>query len=150
MTDAVVIGVGNSFRRDDGVGLAVADEVARLGLPGVQVVTSTGEPSGILDAWNGAPLAIVVDAARGEGAHPGRIRRWQPGQAARAGAVSSHAIGLPDAYALGEALDRLPERLVVLSVDVADTDNGVGLTPAVAVAVSAVVGDILAELGERR
>ena len=60
--------------------------------------------------------------------------------------VSSHAIGLPEAYALGEALGRLPDRLVVLGVDVVDVDYGVGLTPAVAAAVPHVVEAVLAEL----
>lgn len=150
MTDAVVIGIGNSFRRDDGVGLAVAAELAELDLPGVTVVSSTGEPGAVLDAWNGARLAIVVDAAAGEGAHPGRIRRWTPGQIAPAGAVSSHAIGLHETYELGRAINQLPQRLVVLTVDAEDTDHGVGLTPAVAVAVSAVVADVLAELDTPR
>jgi hydrogenase maturation protease len=149
MKDAVVIGIGNTYRRDDGVGIAVAEEISRLSLPGVRVVTSSGEPGGILDAWNSARLAIIVDAAAGDGSRPGRIRRWTPDELSPSKVVSSHAIGLSDTYALGEAVKQLPDRLVVLTVDVADTDNGVGLTPAVAVAVSAVVGDILAELGDR-
>jgi hydrogenase maturation protease len=142
----VVIGIGNGFRRDDGVGLAVADEVAKRDIPGVRVVTVVGEPSGILDAWTDAGLAVVVDAAMGEGLSPGRIRRWTPGEAAESGVVSSHAIGLPEAYALGEALGRLPDRLVVLGVEVVDVNYGVGLTPAVAAAVPAAVESVLAEL----
>lgn len=59
----------------------------------------------------------------------------------------SHAIGLPQAYALGQAVEQLPGRLVVLCVDVTDTDYGVGLTPAVAAAVPAAVEAVLAELG---
>ena len=59
----------------------------------------------------------------------------------------SHAIGLPQAYALGEAVEQIPDRLVVLCVDVVDTDYGVGLTPAVAAAVPAAVEAVLAELG---
>ena len=54
MSDGVVIGIGNSFRRDDGVGLAVADEIAKRGLADVRVVTAIGEPRAILDAWTGA------------------------------------------------------------------------------------------------
>ena len=51
----LMIGIGNNFRRDDGVGLAVADEVAKRGLAGVRVMTAIGEPGAILDAWTGAP-----------------------------------------------------------------------------------------------
>ena len=109
MSVDVVIGIGNSFRRDDGVGLAVAEEVAKRGVPGVRVVTAIGEPGAILEAWSGARLAVVVDAATGEGSCPGRIRRWTPGATADLGVVSSHAIGLPQAYALGQAVEQIPE-----------------------------------------
>ena len=148
MTTAVVIGIGNSFRRDDGVGLVVAEEVAKRSVPDVRVVTAVGEPTAILEAWSDARLAIVVDAATGEDVSPGRIRRWTPDQSsAPSGAVSSHAISLPQAYELGEALEQLPRRLVVFCVDVADTGYGVGLTPAVAAAVPAAVDAVLSEIG---
>lgn len=145
-----MIGVGNSYRRDDGVGLVVADEIAKRNLAGVRVLLATGEPGALLDAWSGAGLAVVVDAAMGEGSCPGRIRRWTPGDEESAGAVSTHAIGLPQAYALGEALKQLPDRLVGFSVDIVDTDHGVGLTPDVAGAVPALVDAVLAELGRHR
>ena len=63
MSGGVLIGIGNAFRRDDGVGLAVAEEIGKIGVPGVQVVTAIGEPAiwdAILDRlsraarrWNG-------------------------------------------------------------------------------------------------
>jgi hydrogenase maturation protease len=142
----LVIGIGNSYRRDDGVGLTVADEIAKRGLRDVRVVTAIGEPGAILDAWSGADLAVVVDAAMGEGLTPGRIRRWTPGDVESPAVVSSHALGLPQTYALGEALGQIPDRLVVFSVDVADVGQGPGLTPAVEAAVPEVVEAIIAEL----
>jgi hydrogenase maturation protease len=142
----LVIGIGNAYRRDDGVGLLVADEIAKRGLPEVRVVTAIGEPGAILDAWSGADLAVVVDAAMGEGLTPGRIRRWTPGDVEGSAVVSSHALGLPQTYALGEALGQIPDRLVVFTVDVADTGHGVGLSPAIAAAVPKVLDTVLAEL----
>jgi hydrogenase maturation protease len=146
MTEPVVIGIGNSFRRDDGVGLAVAAEVAKRDLPGVHVMTAIGEPGAILDAWSEAALAVVVDAAIGQGSTPGGIRRWSPGDAAGPAVVSSHALGLPQTYALGQALGRIPDKLVVFTVGAADAGHGVGLSPAVAAAVPVVLEEILAEL----
>ena len=140
MNDSVVIGIGNTYRRDDGVGLAVADELAKRDLPGVRVVTAIGEPGAILEAWSGVALAVE------EGATPGRIRRWTPGDVEVAAVVSSHALGLPLTYALGQALGQTPDELVVFTVDIADVGHGIGLTPAVAAAVPEVVEAILAEL----
>ncbi len=150
----LVIGVGNAFRRDDGVGIAVADAVTEVldarGVPGVRVCRASGEPAELLEMWSGVDCAVVVDAAAGPTASPGRVRRWQPGQRADTAAVSSHALGVAQTYALGQVLDRLPGRLVVLTVDAADTGYGTGLTPTVAAAVPRVVEAVLGELAPGR
>jgi hydrogenase maturation protease len=144
--DVLVIGLGNEFRRDDGVGLAVAAEIARRRPPGVRVMTASGEPASILEAWNGIPLAVAVDAAVGKGSTPGTIRRWTPGDGGQPAAVSSHALGLPQTYALGQAVGQIPQKLVVFTVDVEEIGHGVTLTPQVAAAVPAAVEAVLAEL----
>lgn len=69
----LVIGIGDSFRRDDAVGLAVAEEIANRCPSDVRVTTGIGEPGEILEAWTGAGLAVVVDAAMGDGSTPGKI-----------------------------------------------------------------------------
>ena len=55
---------------------------------------------------------------------------------------SSHGLGLADAVALGKALGRLPNHLVVIGVEGA-TFEGVGLSPQVSDAVDAAVGAVL-------
>jgi hydrogenase maturation protease len=148
--DALVIGIGNDFRCDDGVGLAVAAEIAERELPGVRVMTAIGEPASILEAWTGVPLVIAVDAAMCDGATPGRIRRWTPGDGDQCAVVSSHSLGLPQTYALGHALGRIPEKLVVLTIEIENVGHGVTLSPAVTRAVPAVVEAIIAELEDRQ
>lgn len=142
----LVVGLGNAFRCDDGVGLAVAAEVARRHVAGVRVITDVGEPGSILDAWTGVDLTIVVDAAISRDGTPGRIRRWTPGDGGVPSVVSSHMLGLAQAYPLGEALGRLPRQLVVFTVDIDDIGHGDTLTPAVAGAVPLVVDAVCAEL----
>jgi hydrogenase maturation protease len=138
----VVIGVGNPYRRDDAVGLVVAETVARRGLRAVQ---SDGEPAGLLLAWEGADLAVIVDAVVCEPATPGRIHRTLTLPAARGG-TSSHGLGIPDAVALATALDRMPRRLVVYAVEAGDVSLGVGLSDPVAHAVPWLVDRVLADL----
>ena len=140
-----MIGIGNSFRRDDGVGLAVADEVARRDLPGIEVMTAIGEPGAILDAWAGVPTVVVVDAAVSPDAIPGRIRRWTPDARPDSAPTSSHALGLAQTYALGRALGLLPGRLVVLTVDIVDRGLGSGLSDPVAACVTDAVDAVLDE-----
>lgn len=141
----VVIGLGNEFRRDDGIGPAVAAAVERLHLHDVRVQTASDDPTALLDAWDGAELAVIVDAAAGEGATAGRLRRWTPDQTPPS-AVSSHALNLTAVHALGRALGRTPLRLVVFTVDAADVGHGIGLSPDVLDAVPAAAAAVAAEI----
>ncbi|SPM28401.1 hydrogenase maturation protease [Mycobacterium terramassiliense] len=154
MTDspvgAVVIGLGNRYRRDDGVGIVVADELHSRGLKGVRVVTGIVEPMGLLEAWSGAGLAVVIDGAVATPPAPGRVRRCGLSDLAAGDGLSSHGVDLASAHALGEALGRVPGELVLLTVEVADTGHGTGLTPPVERAVPQVVGMVVAEIDRRR
>ena len=147
MNRAVVIGVGNEYRHDDGVGPAVLAELGKTPLPGVTIVLCDGEPAALLETWSGADLAIVVDAVLCEPSNPGRIwRSTVDGRLPGAGSASSHALGIPDAVGLGAALGRVPGELVVFAVEAADLGLGVGLTPAVRAAVPDVVDAVRREL----
>jgi hydrogenase maturation protease len=141
-----IIGIGNDFRRDDGVGLTVAERIAERRLPGVRVLSGISEPTAMLDAWSGAERVVVVDAVTGAHAAPGRIRRWAADDLDTTTVVSSHALGLAQTCALGQALSQMPHELTVFTVDVADTSHGRGLTPVVAAAVPHLVDLIVAEL----
>ncbi|HEY5151559.1 MAG TPA: hydrogenase maturation protease [Mycobacterium sp.] len=145
---AVVIGIGNDHRRDDGVGPVVAAAVAAQ-RPGVQVLCCAAEPTAILDAWEGATRAVIVDAAApGDDAVPGRVRRCTLGDLAETRAVSSHDLNLAQTYRLGRVLGRAPAEVVVITVDAADGGHGVGLTPDVMAAVPQAVSAVLAVLDD--
>ena len=119
VSGAVLIGVGNSFRCDDGIGPALAAAIGELDLPGVSVIISDGEPSRLLDAWSGARLAVVVDAIRMDGGEAGQIHRHcvtdgrMPEGWTSAGSASTHALGISEAIDLAQVMGRTPERLVV-------------------------------------
>jgi hydrogenase maturation protease len=134
----VVIGVGNRYRRDDGVGPVVVDLLRAHGVDGVE---SLGETASLIELWDGADLAILVDAVRGD--TPGRRHRLAL-PASRAAAASSHGLDLGEAIELARVLDRLPARLVLHAVEVADVGLGEGLSPAVAAAAKRLAADILA------
>lgn len=142
---AVVIGIGNPFRRDDGIGPAVAREIARQGLPGIRVLSCAAEPTAILEAWEGANRAVLIDAA--VDGRPGRVRQCTLDDVADAALLSSHDLGLRQTFELGRALGRAPDSVVVVSVDVADTGHGEGFTAAVREALPEAVRAVLATLG---
>ncbi|MFE2643831.1 hydrogenase maturation protease [Streptomyces nigra] len=117
-----LIGVGNEFRRDDGVGWAVIGRLReRAGSrplpPDVELAVCDGDPGRLIGLWEGARLAVVVDAAHAHPGSPGRVHRFAldtrfPPRSAN---TSSHGFGLGEAIELARVLDRLPERLIVSS-----------------------------------
>ena len=146
----VVIGVGNEFRRDDGAGPAVVTSLRGHVPPGVELVLADGEPTGLIEAWTGATLAVVVDAVRTDLPRPGQVHRFVLDRplAGPTRTASSHGFGLDDAVRLALALDRMPGRLVVHAIEAADLSKGPGLTPLVAAAVDDVADAVLSDISD--
>ncbi|WP_046776715.1 hydrogenase maturation protease [Streptomyces yangpuensis] len=152
----VVIGLGNEFRRDDGVGWAVAGLLRRRaeegGLPpGVVVAQCDGDPGRLIELWENAGLAIVVDACFPPAAEPGRTHRWDDAAGGGPGTTgsarhSTHGLGFAEAVDLGRALGRSPRRLIVYAVEGADLSPGLGMTPAVACVVPRLLRRITADI----
>jgi hydrogenase maturation protease len=147
-TEYVVIGVGNPLRGDDGVGLAVAAALERRVPHGVAIVPCEQEPSRLLDVWDGAQGAIVVDAAA-SGGEPGTIRRFDASETPVPAGVfrsSTHAFGVGDAIELARALGRLPQHVLVYGVEGGRFAPGERLTAPVEAAVAEVTQAVLSDL----
>ncbi|MBN0042731.1 hydrogenase maturation protease [Streptomyces actuosus] len=151
----VVIGVGNEFRHDDGVGWAVIACLRERARgrplpPGTVLETCDGDPGRLLALWENAALAVVVDAAQADPPRPGRVHRLAldgtpPGPTATS-STSSHGLGLGEAVELSRILGRLPGRLVVYAVEGADHALGRGLSAPVAACVETVADAVAADV----
>ncbi|MEV5976662.1 hydrogenase maturation protease [Streptomyces sp. NPDC052114] len=156
-TRIAVIGVGNEFRRDDGVGRAV---IARLRAraagrplpPGTVLATCDGDPARLIGLWEGADLAVVVDAAHAHPARPGHVHRLSldADRPLPPPTTSSHGLGLGEALELARVLGRLPGRLIVYAVEGADDALGTDLSPAVAQVVAPLAEDVESEITRHR
>lgn len=137
----LIVGVGNEWRRDDGVGPWVASEIARLGLP---AAVHGGDGTGLIDLFASHPALLVVDATRSN-ASPGTCVEFDA--AARplpAGLFhySTHRFGLAEAVETARALDGLPRRLAVYGIEGEDFTAGKGLSAAVHAAAARLVEQI--------
>ncbi|MFE0130691.1 hydrogenase maturation protease [Streptomyces sp. NPDC059037] len=156
-TPIAVIGIGNEFRRDDGLGRAVVarlrERAAERPLPaGTVLATCDGDPARLIGLWEGSDLAVVVDAAHTHPAHPGRVHRLALDADAldRPRTTSSHGLGLGEAVELARALGRLPGRLVGYAVEGADSALGTGLSASVEAVVEPLAEDIEDEIVRHR
>jgi hydrogenase maturation protease len=143
-----VIAVGNPYRCDDGVGMAVLACLAEHFAtdPRVRLVELDGEPVRLMQAWEGSAVVWLIDAMS-SGEPPGSVREFDAlvdsieRHGARLG--GGHALGVTEAVDLARALDRLPDELRVVGIEGATFDNGPELSPVVADA-AIHVGDLLA------
>ena len=157
----IVIGIGNEYRRDDAAGLLVvrrlkeyADDYAadQNAILPMKIVEESGEGTALMLAWEGAELAIIVDAVYGEGT-PGGIYRgvfsgeeFLPPLPVNFCRYSTHAIGLGEAIELARSFGTLPPEVIVYGIEIADVTAGIGVSPEVEATIDHVVGAILMDL----
>ncbi|WP_113705585.1 hydrogenase maturation protease [Nonomuraea lactucae] len=143
MTETVVIGLGNDYRGDDGAGLAVARLLRDMGVPAIE---NGGDPAELIEAWTGADVAIVIDAAR-SGEPAGTVRCHNDLSHLSGDSSSTHALSLADAVALARTLDRLPGKLTIYTVEGATFALGATLSEPVAEAVTSMAHTIKRDTG---
>ncbi len=145
---ALVLAVGNPYRRDDGAGPAVARRLEGRLPAGARLLVREGDLAAALEDWADVRLLVAIDAAC-SGAAPGTLHRHDavagplPAAYARG---STHAFGLSEALELARVLGRLPARVRVLGIEGRDFDHGEGLSPEVEAAVGRAADEVLKEL----
>jgi hydrogenase maturation protease len=146
--NTVLIGVGNPFRSDDAVGLAVVHHLLGRVPPGVTLQEESGDGTELLEAWKDAACAILVDAVQ-SGAPPGTIHRFD----AHAEKLptwfshsSTHSFGIAEAIELARTMGELPSSLIVYGIEGLDFSPGTQLSPELAEIVPAAADLVLQEL----
>jgi hydrogenase maturation protease len=133
-----VVGCGNLVRRDDSVGVRLAQRLAsRLAdhpIAGVQAIDCGTAGFEVMYRARGSTALVIVDAAQ-TGAAPGTIYEV-PGDVVAAVTmpeVNLHAFRWDHAIGVGRAVykDEFPADVQVVLIEVADTSYGEELSPAV-------------------
>jgi len=150
-SEKLVIGIGNEFRGDDGVGLFVAGRFRESADVGVRVLESSGEGTELMSLWSGAGLVVVVDAVHSRG-EPGQIFRFiLPGDKIP-GAIfprhSTHAFGLVEALELSAMMGSMPRRMIVYGIEGRSFQTGAAISDEVMKAASEVLARLAGDFAE--
>lgn len=147
--DVLILGIGNPLMGDDGVGIRAAEMLAEKNLPDGVTVQEAGLPGWGLPSWlEGRSDVILIDAVEMGGA-PGTWKRFHANDlrvVLEDGSLSLHEPGLAAGLALTEALNLLPERLVLYGVQPAQTNAGGSLSTEVSEGLPNLVQTILNDL----
>ena len=133
----VFIGIGNRYRRDDGVGIYIAERLRGMG----EVVILPGEGTELMEAWRGRDRVRVFDAVRA-GTDAGRLVSLDAANSTIPSdffRYSTHAFGLAEAVEMSRVLGEMPTDLVIHGIVGADFGGGEGLSPAVQASADALV-----------
>jgi len=158
----LVLGIGNEWASDDGVGPEVVrrlrmrwQEEGRLQQQGREpdqgvVFSILAQPDlSLLDQIVGYANLIVVDAVVSD-QPPGTVHgeMWEPGVLATRGVqrASSHGFGVRELLEMAAVMGKLPGRVELWGIEIASTEPGQGLSVEVTAAVDGVVKALVQRL----
>jgi len=143
----LVLGIGNTLLRDEGVGVHVVEALRAHSLPeGVELCDGGTGGMDLLDVMEGRRTVIVVDAMQAD--HPpGTVLRLTPADLMRptGGGISIHEFGLLDTLGMARLMGTSPGEVVIFAIQPKDISLGLELSPELAATVPRVVETILAE-----
>ena len=152
----LVVGVGNILLKDEGVGVHVVRKLQELALPSdVEVIDAGTSGLDILLLYEDVERLIVIDATKA-GKKAGTIykARLMAGEMEKLtqlfdrkadSKVSLHQIGLIEALAAAEKLNRAPKEIVIIGVEPGEWDYGLELTETVKQSIPEVIKKVLEE-----
>ena len=148
----LVLGVGNTLQCDDGLGIRVAEMLANRKLPVGVEVREAGTPGiGLVNEWQGWKRVMIIDATQ-MGETPGAWKQFNPQEVkliAEGGSYSLHEPGVAQALQLAEAIDLLPEEVIIYGVEPERVEWGEELSAPVKNALPGLVDKIYNDLWKR-
>lgn len=150
--DRLILGFGNLIQGDDGIGIHAVKMLSERVLPPDTRVVEIGVPGwDLATCLEGCPSVIIIDAVR-MGEAPGVWRRFDSAEVRLIGEkniLSLHEAGISEGLNLAEALNILPERIVVYGMEPASITTSQELSPAVQATLPDFVEEIYCEIWNR-
>lgn len=146
--NVLILGVGNPFRRDDGIGPAVIRRLqSENNLKDVDLLDGGIDGLALLDDIKLYQKALIIDAVD-MGMNPGAIQIFSPAEAKltiRTDALSTHGFGLAEMLAFMEALG-ITTDVRILGIQAKDISFGEDITPEVCSQLETIIAAIRKQL----
>ncbi len=145
----LVVGIGNQFRGDDGLGIFVARELVKSVPANITVKELSGDGTALMSLWENWSDVLLVDALK-SGSPPGTLHRLDPIREPLPrwiGLSSSHSFGVAEAIALSRHLEKLPRTLRIIGIEAETFAAGVGLSMSVVRSIPSLLNLARREMG---
>jgi hydrogenase maturation protease len=126
----LLIGIGNEYRSDDGVGVHIAQKIRDKHLATVTVKQESGEGTALMEAWQGFESVILVDALS-SASKPGTLMTFDVQEGPVPASFfhsSTHAFGVAEAIELARVMHTLPPRLTLYGIEGVSFEAGIRLS----------------------
>lgn len=146
----LVVGVGNVLLKDEGVGVHVVGELAKMDLPdNVELIDGATSGFDLIALTEGADKLIIVDVVDAD-SEPGDIFRFTPEDVEESAqrdkpAMSLHDIGLIESLMMAKHLGQNPETIII-AVQPKDLSWGMEPTPEIQARIPRLIELVLEEI----
>jgi len=125
-----VLGIGNTLKGDDGIGIVLVNRLREEGIPGEVEFREVGTSGiNILHYLKDLNTAVIVDALR-SGGDPGDSVFFRPDEVDSEIKVrSTHDANLLEAIEMSETLGERPEEIIIMGIIPKDMSIRDGLSP---------------------
>ncbi len=144
----LIIGVGNRYRQDDGVGPALVQRLKKKLGPSADLVEKSGEGAELMETWKNYNAVYLIDAVSSK-KKPGTIHRFDAAKEKLPQDFfhySTHAFSVAEAVELARALNELPPRLIIYGIEGKNFNSGQGLSKEAKKALTQVEQSLLQEI----
>lgn len=148
MDNWAVIGLGNAFRGDDGVGPYVIECLRAQVMPHIDCIENNGDMGSLVAEWCKRRVYLIdaVESSKSDAGTVVRVNGLMDVIPPSRCTTSSHGLNLAEALELSKHLDTLPVELEVYGICGSDFSLNAGLSTTVKSAADQVVQEILEKL----
>ena len=132
LKDTLLICIGNEFRKDDGIGLHIADHPRIRSLKGLNILKSSLDGFTLIEAWKSRRTVLIIDAVH-SGSPPGTVFHFDAlTNPFPVGLIppSVHKTGIPECISLARIIGFLPEKMTFYGIEGEVFGQGKGLSSA--------------------
>ena len=146
--EILVLGIGNTILKDEGVGVRVAERMMKMPLPPeVEVMDGGIKGLDLLYFIEGRQKVIVVDAVKAEAPSGTLFRFTDKDLAAKKGVLrSAHGIDFSDVVALAGFTGTKPPEIVFLGIEPEDLSVSMELSPKIEEMVPVLINLVMKEI----